>query len=267
MGWLPKEKYLEQGRPEKNWVDAETYVERGEEVLPLLRANNKQLVGQVTELQTKTSELAAQLASANESIEALKDLRTTLNIDKVKKEKTEILDSIKVAKQEGDVDAEVALTDKLTQVNAALKEAEKPAVKTVTTATPPPITPEAQAWMGKNPWFGTDLGKTGYAQGLAQEWQKAGKKLGTQEFFDHVDAKVAEVFDPNRARREGGSKVSETTNSERTDGGTSGRSFSDLPADAKEAFERQAKKLVGPGKVYKTRQELQKVYVDQYDWS
>lgn len=272
MGWLPKERFIEQGRPEKNWVDAETYVERGEQIVPILKANNKHLVGQVTELQRQNAEFKTQLDSATEAIDALKDLRSSLTVDKVKQEKAGLLEQIKEAKTSGDVDAEVALTDKLSEVNTALREAAKPPVKvTKVEPTGPQLTAEAQAWQEQNPWFGSteeaDAGKTGYAMGLAQAWVRSGKKTGTKEFFDHVDKKMGEVFDENRSRRESGSKVNETTNSESGDGGTSGHSFADLPRDAKEAFEKNAKILVGPSKLYKTRKELQDVYIAQYDWS
>lgn len=271
MGWRPREEFIAEGRPEKNWVDAETYVERGDNTLPLLQANNKKLSGKVTELERQTQQLTAQLASASEAIEALKDLRTTLNVDRAKQQKVEILDQIKEAKTSGDVDTEVALTDKLSEVNAALKEAAKPEVKTKPADSAPQLTPETQEWADRNPWFGngpdSDAGKTGYAMGLAKEWVAAGKRTGTKEFFDHVDAKISEIFDPNRGRREAGSKVDSTSNSERTDGGTTGKTFADLPREAKEAFEKNVKKLVGPGKVYKDRAALQKIYVEQYDWS
>jgi len=40
MGWSPKDEF--RGDPDR-WVDAETYVRRGEEFIPFLRANNKKL--------------------------------------------------------------------------------------------------------------------------------------------------------------------------------------------------------------------------------
>jgi hypothetical protein len=40
MGWVPKDQF--KGAPEK-WTDAETFIKRGEEFLPFLKANNRKL--------------------------------------------------------------------------------------------------------------------------------------------------------------------------------------------------------------------------------
>ena len=40
MGWVPVDKF--RGDP-AHWVDAETFVKKGEEVMPILRANNRRL--------------------------------------------------------------------------------------------------------------------------------------------------------------------------------------------------------------------------------
>ena len=41
QGWVSKERY--RGN-ESDWVDAETFVKRGREILPILRKNNENLV-------------------------------------------------------------------------------------------------------------------------------------------------------------------------------------------------------------------------------
>ena len=83
MGWLPKEKFK---GPESSWVDAEQYVKRGEEILPILKANNDKLVQRVTQTETANNELREQLQAATEAIEELKSFNSTLNKDVYKRQ-------------------------------------------------------------------------------------------------------------------------------------------------------------------------------------
>jgi hypothetical protein len=269
-GWAPKENYLrDKLGPEENWLPAEEYLKKSESILPILRANNKKLAEQANRTEAELQSTKAALAAASEAIEELKAFNSTITKERVKDQKAELLAQLAQAKRDGDVEAEVALTDKLSEVNSAIKEAAKPPEKkpVVTPAAgAPALTPESKAWMAENPWFGTDQRKTGFAMGLSNEWKAEGKKLGTKEFFDHVDEEMAKVFDRNAQRREQPSKVDSTNNSS---GGSRGDShtFADLPPEAKAACEKAADRLVGPNRAYKTKAEWQKRYVELYDWS
>jgi hypothetical protein len=269
MGWAPKENYLrDKLGPEEKWLPADKYVEKGESIMPILKANNRKLAEQVNNQGRELNETKAALAAATEAIEELKDFNSTVNKERVKDQKTEILAQLAQAKKDGDVEAEVQLTDKLSEVNAAIKEAAKPPVKTEVKPTTegPVLTAEAKTWMSENPWFGTDKRKTGFAQGLANEWQGEGKKLGTKEFFDYVDEEVGKMFDKNAERRGNPQKVDSTNNSSGNNQ-ESGHTYADLPPEAKAACEKRAERVVGPNRAYKTKAEWQKRYVELYDWS
>jgi hypothetical protein len=272
MGWMPKENYLrDKVGPEENWLPADKYVERGQSIMPILKANNRKLADQVNQQGRELNETKAALAAATEAIEELKAFSSTVNKEKVKGQKTEIMAQLAQAKKDGDVEAEVQLTDKLSEVNAAIKEAGKPALKPEPkpNGDGPTLTPESRQWMSDNPWFGTDHVKTGTAMGLSNAWKAAGKTLGTKEFFDHVDEEMAKLYDRNAERRERGSKVDSTNNSGGGDGGgnSKGKTYADLPDEAKRACEKSAERLVGPNRAYKTKAEWQKRYVELYDWS
>src|SRR3990167_3011505 len=73
MGWSPKESW--RGDPEK-WIDAETFVARGREVLPILRANNKQLQAKVDTLSGQLGRVTEQLTASQDAIEALKEFNS-----------------------------------------------------------------------------------------------------------------------------------------------------------------------------------------------
>lgn len=263
MGWLPLDKF--EG-PKERWVDADTYLKRGEEFLPILKANNRKLADQVNSQGEELAKTRQQLTAAAEAIDELKKFRSTLNKEKATEQKREITAAIVQARKDNDVDAEVALTEKLGDVTAALREADKPPVKPAeSSSSGPELTPAAKEWMAENKWFGPDHRKTAYAYGLANEWKAEGKALGTKEFFDHVDKELGKMFDPNAGRREGGSKVEGGGSPSADKGG--GKTFADLPAEAQAACKKSAGRLVGPNRAYKTLADWQAAYVSTYDWS
>jgi hypothetical protein len=269
MGWLPKDQFK---GPAERHLSAEDYLKRGEEILPIMQANNRKLTESLTRAEAELATTNARLKAATESIEELKDFRTTLNKERATEQKVELTKALREARANNDVDAEVALEEKLDQVKDALKEAAKPPVKPVAPATPsagadqPTLTPAAKEWMAANPWFSQDKRKTGYAMGLADEWKASGKALSTPEFFDFVDQEMAKQFDQNTRRREAPSKVGGTNNSSGGDDG-GGRSFADLPPEAQAACNKSAQRLVGKDRAYKTLADWQKEYVKTYDWS
>lgn len=262
MGWLPKEKY--KGKAE-NWLPADKYVERGESILPILQANNRDLVNRVNLFEGENSQLKQQLKEASEAIEGLKEFRSTITKTQAQDQKKTITAAIVKARADGDVEAEVSLTEKLGEVTAAIQEAAKPPVKKESPIEGPKLNAEAQAWMKENPWFGSDKRKTGYAQGVRDEWVAGGKPVSTPEFFQHLDQEMEKMFDQNAGRRDS-QKVDGTNNSSGGDLG-GGKTFADLPPEAKKACDDMVSKLVGPNKAYKTKAEWQAVYISQYDWS
>lgn len=264
MGWMPKEAWK---GPETSWVDAEKYLERGEQIMPVLRANNQKLSDKLNATETEVQTLRQALTAANEAIEGLKDFRSTLTKERATEQKVSLTKALKEARTSGDAEAEVELEEKLDEVKSALKEAEKPAATKPATTPAPVINPVAQAWVDQNPWFQKDQRKTGYALGLANEWKAEGKTAGTKEFFEFVDEQMAENFpSENTSRRERPSKTSRTNNGSSESSGD-GRTFADLPADAKAACDRVAQKVVGPNRAFKTAAEWRENYVKNYDWS
>lgn len=268
MGWMPKDKFVAEGQPEANWLPAADYIKRGESIMPILKANNKKLSDRLATAEGKLKSTEQMLAAASEAIEELKSFRSSLNKDKVKSQKTTVLSALAEAKKSGDTEAEVQLTDQLSEINASLREAEKPVVKQEPKSEPnaPSLTPESQEWMKENPWFGSDRRKTAIAMAIADEWKAGGKQLGTSEFFEHVDEEVGKLFDKNAARREAPPKV-EGGGGGGDSGGSKGKTFADLPREAQEACEASARRLVGPNRAYKTKADWQKAYVETYDWS
>lgn len=268
MGWLPKEKF--RGDPAV-WADADTYVKRGEEVLPILKANNRKLTEQVNSQGSQIAELRTALETSTAAVEELKNFNSKAALDRVKEQKRGLLTDLAAAKKAGDVESEVALTDQLSEVNAAIKDAnEEPPAREAAARingngreTNWTDQPEWKQWVQENPWFGQDNRRTNYAMAVAADLKRQNPGLGGRALLDKVSEEVEATFEPNR--RAGTAKV-EGGNGEGGRSESGGKTYADLPVDAREACVHQAKRLVGPekGKAFKTMADWQKHYVKTY---
>ena len=264
LGWVPLEQF--RGDPEK-WVDAETFVKRGQEIMPILRKNNEALQSTVGQLQAKIDHLSELVAAGQESMAALKELHASDVKKKVEQAKQELLAGLKQAKTEGDVDTEIALQDQLSEVNAQLKtiregeQTGKPAP--VSQPVTPSIDPITKSWMEDNPWFEKDKALTGLAMGLAQALREDPTTSGLTgvAFYNKLDERLAEYL-PNR--RNTPSKVAETRGSGGAGGGEGGQSYSSLPPEAKAECEKESAKFVGEGRAFKTKAEWQAHFASLY---
>lgn len=268
MGWVEKEAYR---GPEANWRDAATFVQRGKEILPIVQATNKKLESAVEALR---ADLAAALAGNKElrdSIGALNEYHEENLKEQVARVKAGLLDQIKQAKKDGDVDREVELQDELDtlrekakKVDTAKKEEpkkeDKPAAK--------PTDPAFDEWRAKpeNAWFGTDKRKTGMALVLGKEVAEEMPHLlnadssATPAFYLEVAKRVEEVFAPRQPK-------TDKVNGSRPGGGKpggGGKTFEDLPDDAKAACARFADRVVGPNKAHKDLKSWQSKYATDY---
>lgn len=258
MGWVPLEEF--RGDPER-FVSAEDFVDKGRHVMPILKANNKRLEGEVERLRAEQASLQELVRSSQQAIEDLKEASTEATRAAVKRAREELVAGIKIAREEGDVDAELKLSEELTDLRKQEAKVEKaptrPAVQAPASQAPDP---ELMEWVSENKWYGTDMRKTLRANGVAQELRAdpAYDDLVGKAFY----AKVLEVMD-ERTRGTPVSKVSGGRATSAVAGGGS-KSYASLPADAKEACDRQGKRLVGPGKAFKDAAAWQSHYAKLY---
>lgn len=259
LGWVPKEQF--RGDPDK-WVEAEEFVERGKHILPILRKNNEKLLGEITILKGQVGTLSDAMKEATESMEALKVFHKESTEAQVAKARREILDRLKAAKTEQDVDAEVEVQAELSEFDAAGKVATKPAPKVE--SAPEPLAPEVKAWMAENPWYGVDQERTGLAMGIANRLKAENTLLKGSAFL----AEVKRVLEERWGALEDGSGASAS----KVEGGggrggssrSGGKDYASLPADARARCDADAKKFVGANKVYKTTKEWNAFFASQY---
>lgn len=210
MGWTPKGQF--RGDPEK-WVDADTFIKRGEEFLPFLKANNKRLEQALERSNTK-------LASVEKTLERFAEHHTKTEARAYERALREI---------EGRIDAAAAAGDV-----AGVREGTAELVGLTKDATPADASaepPELVEWKAANPWFGKDKALTAATAAIGDEAVAEG--FSGKALIKEVDRRLREQFpskfeNPNR-RQPGAVEGSGSAPRK------AGKTYSDLPADAKAA--------------------------------
>lgn len=267
MGWMPKGAW--RGEPDR-WVDATTYVERGERLLPLLQERNRALDRTVSDLKVESQQskqLLADLVSRTRKAEKL-------GYDRALRELTQKRTEAVAA---GDAET-------FNRVEAEIREM-GPAPE----APPPPpaqpqqpgVDPVVTAWVRRNQWFNRDPEANAAAVAALTRVERESPGLSLEEHLSEVEDIIAKRWPehfpqrqrlPDRQaepepepepepqsdnRRRPPAVMSSSTASERRPGA---RSFEAMPADVKAQFERQKKMMAGKG------EPLSKEEFSSYYW-
>lgn len=262
MGWAPKDQW--RGAPEE-WIDADAFIERGESIMPILRANNRKLEDKVKTLEQQNLQTQQLLREANTTLTALKDANTEIARERARAKKTQLASAVRDAREEGNVEKETELQAELTDLTAELRQAELENGKEQVRQKPIQTQdftqePWFKEWHQDNPWFGQDQDRTEYAAFVAQRLARSSPELRHGAFLEKVREDVEKVLGPTQERRQ--SRVEGGRQQATGNGG--GKSFSDLPGEAKKACERQAGRLVGKGKAFENMDTWRKHYAEQY---
>jgi hypothetical protein len=273
QGWKPKEEYTGDAT---RWVDAETYVKRGEEILPILKANDSKHRAEISDLRVKVMTLEGQLKASQESIDALKEFNSEAARAAAKAERRQLIAAVEAARKEGNVEEATRLSEQLEEHNDAIRTAETAVEKKPKEpeakpngATAPQESAAYRAWKEANPWFGTDTIKSDVAVAVSMRLRRdpATKDLAETDFLRRVTEETEKATGGNPNRR-GESKTDSGRPSAGGAGGSgASRSYHDLPREAQEACDRFAKRLVGKGKAWESVEAYRKHYVETFDWS
>lgn len=233
-GWQPKDSY--KGDPDK-WVDAETFVKRGREINPILRKNNERLLAELKQAQTQISEMQL-------SIKEFGDIYKKLNESAYEKAIKDVKAQMREARRDGDDDLADDLSDQLESLKEEAKNIKVPKI-------PAPEEDQKrqqaerqlilQEWVGDNPWYSREKNPDLFylADGIAMEVARENPNIvGTRAFLDEVGARVRRQA-PDRFKKRGSAADSSgASNNGGSAGGKRGRSYNDLPPEAKAACDR-----------------------------
>lgn len=263
MGWVDKPDF--KGDP-AGWVDAKTYVDKGRHVMPILRKNNERLQGIVNTQSAELSRLQAAMDESKDSIKALEEYHSEETKRRVDEARSELKAQLKQAKRDGNIDAEVDLTDELTRLDTAQATADDSKDQRKPNGDDRPrqeIDPWFKTWAAENSWYGKDTVRTDIAFGIANRLRAQGDNTMGTAFMDKVTKGVDEAL----KSLGGGTRPANKVEGDRGGGnGTRplGKTFADLPAEAKQACHRFNERLVGPNRVHKTLADWEKAYATKY---
>lgn len=234
MGWRPKEEF--KGDPDK-WVEAETFVKRGEEILPILKAQSKKdrealkaATDQIAEMKKTFGEFKQYHSQTEKRAyeRAMKDLEARQA----------------QAVEDNDLKAVREITREMTDLSKDVRtdDSGNDLAKTQDEA--------FAVWVQDNAWFKTDAALRGAAIALADEIAADGlidpaKQMA--EVSKRIKAEFPHKFENARraapAAVEGGSPPRKA-----------GKGWSDLPALERQTYERWIKAGIA------TREQLLKDY-------
>ena len=253
QGWVAAEEFR---GSESDWVDAETFVRRGKEIMPILRKNNEKLLKELGEAKKDAAEVR----------EAAKEFREfqKQQFERKTKELESQLEQLKQAKREaitqGDGDRAIAIDDAMDELKEQRQEAKedlKAAEEKVKEAPQVTQDPTLNEWMDKNDWFGKDTRLTGMANGLGVELRRENPSLQGKAFLDKLDEELAIMLPEKFGKKRVQNPMEGSSNgTARPSVGTGKKSYNNLPAEAKAACD----KFVKQGLMTK------EAYVAEYEW-
>lgn len=240
QGWKPQEEY--QG---ENWVDAKTFVERGDKYVGIL----KDRFDKVERRLKYQEELNESLKRQYHRLEAQRKREVDDLVKQLEKERRNAITN-------GDGEAFDKAEKALNEVKEVQLEMEK--TSTVKTQEDPP--PWAIAWMQENEWYGKDKALTAVAEAYAVELRQAQPFLGEREFMDRV-AEYVKTEMPHKFQNKNKKQVADVEIDDRRPAQTSGgkKSYNTLPPEAKKEFNR----FVREG-IFKDTDADRKQYADLY---
>lgn len=238
QGWKPQNEF--EGDQDK-WVDAETFVKRGEQSLGIWKDRFEKVERRLSYQEQINNDLKAQY----KRFEAAKQKE----IDGLIKQ---LEDTRKRAISQGDGEA----FDKAERELNKLKEEriKTVAVQEEVAQTPPPW---AQEWMQDNPWYGKDMAMTAIAEEYSRQLRQASPYLTERQFLDQV-AEYVKVQMPHKFENANKKKNPDVEiDGGRGDGGTSSnaKTYANLPPEAK----KECNRLMKEG-IIKDRNEYATIY-------
>lgn len=242
-GWKPKEDF---SGPEDKWVDAETFVKRGEEWAPYVRANTKKL----EEALKATRE---ELKATKKTMAEFREYSTKAEQRAYDRALKELQDRQDRAVEEGDAAAVRAVTQEIADLAVEVRDSSMKSQPQAENGMTPDYEEAVEAFKEANPWFETDEDMASWAVALDQKL--AGQGMEDKARLKEIAKRARTVFPhkfENPARRQP-SAVEGSTPPRRS----SGRTYADLPADAKRTCDSFVKRIPGY-----TRED----YLKNYQW-
>jgi hypothetical protein len=184
MGWVPKEEFR---GPAERWKPAQQFVEDGENILPIVRAENKRLKAEIDKINTDYATRFERL-----------DKAAQVTIKAAKAQFDERLAALQTKRDEavaaGDLQAFKATEKQITDHTANAPKVEdfeeKPKAADATADNDTVLA----AWQETNKWYGTDDTLTEAAIGISQRLLMQNPNITMAENLRRTDEELAKRF-------------------------------------------------------------------------
>lgn len=268
MGWRPQDEF----RGDKNrWTDAQTFVERGETELPVLRERYRALDDRFAKLETTTQETARQADLRHkETVAAFSEFREFSSRGEERayaRAKAELEARMQTAVQTADTAQFSTAKAELDALDRARPQVTvKQAIKeepVVVPAVVPVMHPDVQPWINENTWFNNDPVMTQYALAVHNTMLRDQPGLSMRDNLAETKADVMARFPEKftNPRRAGAAAVAASpTSTATTKAKGKYPEYASWPAEAKAAYT----KFKGQMPTY-TTEEYAKIYFAEGD--
>jgi hypothetical protein len=239
IGWVPEADF--KGDKDR-WKPAQKFVEDGERILPIVKANERRLREELAKERQSTAERLSRIEKVYQNTLEAQERQYKADMARVIREQ-------RSAVQEGDVEK----FETLERERATLKAPEK-----IELPASEPVDPGA-VFKKSNPWYGEDEDLTAYADGVSQAYLAKHPNASLDDNLRYTADKVKAAF-PGKFSKP---KAAATNGHAAVDGGGDfpGASHSDplakLPAEARAQAARDMKQFPG---TYKSAADWLKVY-------
>lgn len=156
MGWKPLAEY--RGPPGK-WQPAADFIARGENILPIVRDQNRRMTERMGKLEGEVTSLRSTAQEQLKIIKDLRDLGQRQNQAGYDRAMAEIKAKQKEARAAGDVESFAQLVEQAEALSVSRETVTPPARTEEPPARPPApaqLTPTVQAFIKENPWFNSN---------------------------------------------------------------------------------------------------------------
>ena len=253
QGWVGKDEFR---GSDDDWVDADTFVKRGKEIMPILRKNNEKLLKELGEAKKAAEEArsaALEFKKYQQDISERKIGELQSQIEHLKQAKRDAITT-------GDGDRVIAIDDAIDEIKEQQREAKSDAALRIAEVQKQQqqavtLDPTFNAWLDRNKWFGSDNKLTSVANALGESLRRDNPNLIGADFLTALDKELVETFPDKFGKPKRQSPVEGGSHSGRSSGGR--KSYDNLPAEAKTACDRFVKQGL------MTREQ----YIADYEWN
>jgi hypothetical protein len=235
MGHMNKEEWESKGRDPEKWRPATEFVERGENIMPILKERLDHSAKEMAEMKSTMKQMHDHFMKAEEVAERRGWEKAIAEVTKKQVAAVEIADVDEFNRLE---------KEKFEILN-------RPPHVPIQSGPPP----EFKEFHARNEWYGTDEEATVYADSMGRTYRQKHPEARLEEVFADVEKKVRNRFPEifSNPRRSGASTVEGATAPVKKND----RSFDALPKEAKDAYARFAKQIPGFTK---------EQYIKNYQW-